>query len=74
MSTLLKPAPHEWSYVGNNPSGLHTCYLCKPQEFPPMPDFHTLCARCGALIRVDELDPMNFAMAVCPPCDLDIRQ
>ena len=69
---LVQRAPHDWSRVETR-TVIHRCYLCSPKEYPPMPDFHTVCACCGDLIKVDALDPLNFRMAVCPECDSHIR-
>lgn len=60
----------------DNPWGRqrHSCYFCAPDNYPPMPKGHTLCARCGALIITPGTDdPHNLAMTVCPPCDADIE-
>jgi hypothetical protein len=66
---LVRKTPHEWSFMGDWHDGSHTCFLCKPLRFPPMPPRHTLCARCGDLISVPKADPLNYAMAVCPECE-----
>lgn len=79
MSELVQTSPHAWSaaYL-HNPDApqqfwRHHCWSCCPSEFPPMPDFHTLCTRCGDLIKVSELDPFNMAMVACLRCEIEIR-
>lgn len=53
--------------------GRHRCYFCRPEAYPPMLKGHTLCARCGQLIYVPELDdPMNDAMVVCEKCEQEM--
>lgn len=68
MATLVEPdGVHEWSISAWGAG--HFCYFCKPERYPPMRAGHTLCARCGALIRIGSHDPMNLAMELCPPCE-----
>lgn len=53
--------------------GLHCCYFCRADLYPPMPEFHTLCARCAVpIITPGYDDPQNRAMYVCPSCDLEL--
>jgi len=69
------------SIAGPNPwratkdlNGEHACYFCHPELYPDMPDWHSLCARCGGLIRTAGLsgDPMNEAMIICEDCESDL--
>jgi hypothetical protein len=50
--------------------GMHGCYFCWPEIYPPMPEGQTLCVRCGSLIRTwrSEMDPMNENGEVCMAC------
>lgn len=51
------------------------CYFCHPEKYPTMPEFHTLCARCGVYMRTDVRDdPMNEYMQVCPQCEEDMAR
>lgn len=62
---IVKQAPHEWTALTH---GIYGCYFCQPENFPDMPDFHTLCCRCGNLIKLDYMDPMNLGMEACSTC------
>ena len=62
--------PNWWQGMSSNP---HVCYQCNPEDYPEMPKFHRLCARCGQLIFTPEEDDWrNQAMIVCNPCYTDI--
>lgn len=64
---LLKRDPHPWSERSHAP-GDHWCYWCEPELYPEMPAFQTCCSRCGDLIGIPDIDPMNESMYVCPDC------
>lgn len=51
--------------------GVHGCYFCRPDNYLPMPEFHTLCCCCSQLIFTPEVadDPMNEAMLACERCE-----
>lgn len=54
--------------------GEHGCYFCTPELYPPMLREHTLCARCGRLIKISTRDPMNEGGRVCMFCDLRFEE
>jgi hypothetical protein len=55
--------------------GKHLCYWCRPHFYPPMPEFHTLCARCGQFLFTPGYnDPRNMAMVVCEKCDHEMSE
>jgi len=60
--------PNPWGSTRNVPGG-HQCWFCKPDVYPPMPEWHTLCARCGDLIFVPGVDHLVDRMLVCAACD-----
>lgn len=52
----------------------HVCYFCRPDQYPEMPEKHTLCSRCGVLIEIPIEDPMNDSMFVCDQCEIEILE
>lgn len=68
MSGKVSARPNDWES-----RSIHVCYFCRPEAYPTMPPRHTLCARCGVLIEIDNEDPKNLAMEVCQACDAELE-
>lgn len=72
IETVLGTNPWRGTWTGVRGEG-HSCYFCRPEDYPPMPSLHTLCARCGQFIFTPQKnDPMNERMAVCERCETEL--
>jgi uncharacterized paraquat-inducible protein A len=69
LPAILATIPNQWDTPKHQEDG---CYWCNPERFPAMPEDHSLCSRCGALIYLRGIDPFNEGMALCPQCNIDV--